>query len=52
MPFGRARDFDMYDICATECQLFVKYGINVLEGKFLICQDLKLLNRVNRKTAL
>ena len=30
MPFGRARDLDMYDICATECQIFVKYGINVL----------------------
>ena len=31
MPFGRARDLDMYDICATECQIFVKYGINVLK---------------------
>ena len=38
MPFGRARDLDMYDICATECQIFVKYGINVLKK----WRDLKL----------
>ena len=31
MPFGRARDLDMYDICATERQIFVKYEINVLK---------------------
>ena len=41
MPFGRARDLDMYDICATERQIFVKYGINVLK-KILIWRDLKL----------
>ena len=31
MPFGRARDLDMYDICATERQISVKYEINVLK---------------------
>ena len=41
MPFGRARDLDMYDICATECQIFVKYGINMLK-KILIWRYSKL----------